>query len=373
MSVEEPGVPLDLATRLWTVLVKLLESDPGDESIDVADDLAETGSNAVHGALNSTRGEAFDAIIRLMLWLRSADASALHHQLRTLLETLLDANTNLLIRAAIGVNLLYLVNLDKPWLVEHLDRILPQGEDQVEPWCAAWCGYLSRWRPSHETFDGLRDQYRLAIQRLIPTATEHSRAAEAIAHHLMNEYWSGLVTLDDPLITDFFSVAPGRIRGRALWYVLHGVDEAGAALPNDVHERITALLTWRVAAAAGQEDRSDELSWFGFFFTLGRFDEDWSVETLQAVLRLGVRVEHHEIVERLAVYSRTNPDLAFDCFRRLIALDEHRFLIDEESGREIVRNALASTASRAAAEAFVNSLGSEGQFQFADLLGRQME
>jgi hypothetical protein len=68
------------------------------------------------------------------------------------------------------------------------------------------------------------------------------------------------------------------------------------------------------------------------------------------------------------VYSRTKPDLAFDYFRRLIVLDEHRFLIDKESGREIVRNALASTGSREAARAFVNSLGSEGQFQFADLL-----
>lgn len=184
----------------------------------------------------------------------------------------------------------------------------------------------------------------------------------------MDEYWSGFVALDDPLITRFFSVAPGRTRGRALWYVLRGVDDAGAGLPNDVRERVTALLTWRVAASAQQEDRADELSWFGFFFALGRFDEDWSVKTLQSVLKLGVRVEHHEIVERLAVYSRTKPDLAFDCFRRLIVLDEHRFLIDEESGREIVRSALASTSCREAARAFVNSLGSEGQFQFADLL-----
>ena len=105
-----------------------------------------------------------------------------------------------------------------------------------------------------------------------------------------------------------------------------------------------------MAAAAGQEDRADELSWFGYFFALGRFDDDWSVETLQSVLRLGIRVEHPEIVERL------------------IALDEHRLLIEEESGREIVRSALQSQTSNEAARAFVNSLGSEGQFQFADLL-----
>jgi hypothetical protein len=182
----------------------------------------------------------------------------------------------------------------------------------------------------------------------------------------MDEYWSGCITLADPLVTQFFSVAPGRMRGRALWYVLHGIDDAGAALPNDVRERIAALLTWRVAVSAQQEDRADELSWFGYFFALGRFDEDWSVETLQAVLKLGVRVEHHEIVERLAVYSRMKPDLAFDCFRRLIVLDEHRFLIDEESGREIVRNALASAGS-GPARTFVNSLSLKGSL-VADLL-----
>lgn len=367
-SVEEPAVPRELATRLWAVLVKLLERDPGDEVVDVANDLAETGSNAVTQAFNSMRGDAFDAAIRLVLWLRSADASALHDEFQALLESQLDANASLVIRATIGKNLLYLADLDDPWYVDHLGRLLPRADDQVVPWCATWSGYLSRWRPSREEFDRLREHYSLAIQRLVPTATEHSHVAQAVAHHLMDEYWSGFVTLDDPLITQFFSVAPGRVRGRALWYILRGVDDVGAALPNDVRGRITALLTWRVAAAAGQEDRADELSWFGYFFALGRFDENWSVETLQSVLRLGIRVEHHEIVERLAVYSKTKPVLAFDCFQRLIALDEHRFLVDEESGREIVRNALQSPTSSEAARAFVNSLGSEGQFQFADLL-----
>ena len=368
LSVEEPAVPREWAARLWAVLVKLLERDPGDETVDVADDLAKTGSNAVTQTLNSTRGDAFDAAIRLVLWLRSTDASVLQDELRALLVSPLDADASLVIRAALGKNLLYLADLDEPWYVDHLDALLPRADDQVVPWCVTWSGYLSRWRPGREEFERLREHYGLAIQRLVPTATEHSHAAQAVAHHLMDEYWSGFVTLDDPLITQFFSVTPGRVRGRALWYVLHGVDDAGAALPNDVRERITALLTWRVAAAVDQEDRADELSWFGYFFALGRFDEDWSVETLQSVLRLGIRVEHHEIVERLSIYSRTKPDLAFDCFQRLIALDEHRFLIDEESGREIVRNALQSPTSSEAARAFVNSLGSEGQFQFADLL-----
>ncbi|MEA2328610.1 MAG: hypothetical protein QOE68_3569 [Thermoanaerobaculia bacterium] len=368
LSLEEPVMPRELATRLWTVLVRLLERDPGDESVDVTGDLAKSGNNAVTQAFNSTRGDAFDAAIRLVLWLRRTDASVLHSELRMILESLLDANVSLVTRAALGKNLLHLADLDEQWYDDHLDRLLPRADDQVLAWCAAWSGYLSRWYPSRETFESLREHYSLAVQRLVPTATEQSLAAQAIARHLMDEYWSGFVTLDDPLITRFFSVAPGRTRGRALWYVLRGVDDAGAALPNDVRERVTALLTWRVAASAQQEDRADELLWFGFFFALGRFDEDWSVKTLQSVLKLGVRVEHHEIVERLAVYSRTKPDLAFDCFRRLIVLDEHRFLIDEDSGREIVRNALSSTASRETARAFVNSLGSEGQFQFADLL-----
>lgn len=368
LSREEPIVPRELATPLWTILVRVLEHDPGDESVDVTDDPAKTGRNAVTQAMNSTRGNAFEAAIRLVLWLRKTDASALRDELRTLLESLLKADASLVIRAALGKNLLHLSDLDQRWYNESLERLLPRADDQVLSWCVAWSGYLSRWRPSRETFEGLREHYRLAIQRLLPTATEHSPSAQAIAQHLMDEYWSGFMTLDDPLITHFFTVARGPTRGRALWYVLHGVDEAGASLSNDVHQRIKALLTWRVARASEQDDRADELSWFGFFFVLGRFDEDWSVETLQAVLKLGVRVEHHEIIERLATYSRTRPDLAFDCFRRLTVLDEHRFLIDEESGREIVSNALASAGSQEAARAFVNSLGSEGHFQFTDLL-----
>ena len=237
LSVEGPDVPRELATRLWAVLVKLLERDPGDETVDVVNDLAKTGSNAVTQALNSTRGDAFDAAIRLVLWLRSTDRSALRDELRALLESHLDPNASLVVRAAIGKNLLYLADLDEPWYVDHLDCVLPRADDQVVPWCATWSGYLTRWRPARDEFERLRKHYGLAIQRLVPTATEHSHAAQAVAQHLMAEYWSGFVTVDDPLITEFFSLAPGRVRGQALWYVLHGVHDVGAALPNDVRER----------------------------------------------------------------------------------------------------------------------------------------
>jgi hypothetical protein len=53
LSVEEPAVPRELATRLWTVLVRLLVCDRGDESIDVTDDLAKTATQS--RVMNSTR------------------------------------------------------------------------------------------------------------------------------------------------------------------------------------------------------------------------------------------------------------------------------------------------------------------------------
>lgn len=368
LSVDEPAVPSGLATRIWAVLVKLLANDPGDETVEVTNDLTKTGSKAAAQAFDSTRGDALDAAIRLVLWLHTTNTSALKDELRALLESLLTANASLVIRAAIGKNLLYVADVDESWYIDSLDRLLPSENDQVLPWCATWSGYLSCWRPGTAEFKRLRKHYHLAIQRLAPTATEHSHVAQVLAQHLMDQYWLGSIPLDDCLITEFFLVAPGRIRGQALWNILHKVDAAGAALPIDIGERIKALLTWRVAAAADQEERAHELSWCGYFFALRSFDEDWSVTTLQSVLQLGVRVEHREIVERLAVYSRTKPDLAFDCFQRMVKLDEHRFIADEESGREIVTNALASGGSREAALAFVNTLGSEGQFQFADLL-----
>lgn len=160
---------------------KRLERDPGDESIDVTGDLAKTGNSAVTQAFNSTPGDAFDAAIRLVLWLRRTDASVLHSELRMILESLLDANASLVIRAALGKNLLHLADLDERWYEDHLGRLRPRADDQVLAWCAAWSGYLSRLYPSRETLEGLREHYGLAIQRLVPMATEHSLAAQAIA------------------------------------------------------------------------------------------------------------------------------------------------------------------------------------------------
>jgi hypothetical protein len=82
-----------------------------------------------------------------------------------------------------------------------------------------------------------------AVPRRVATASEHFFVTD-VAHHVVDEFWSGFIMLDDPLITDFFAVASGRMRRHALWYVLHGVSDAGAA-PNDVRDRIATLLTWR--------------------------------------------------------------------------------------------------------------------------------
>lgn len=369
LNVSEPTIPRELVPRLWTVLTKLLDRDAGDEAVDIADSLAKTGSNAGHAGRKLRARRCGRRGLSARPWMRRTDASALQLEARTLFDAIVTADGSLVLHAALGKNLLYFLDIDETWLKANIDRVLPRDENQTLAWCAAWSGFLSEFRPSREEFEILRDHYDLAIRRLIAEQQDDSFVAQRIGQHLMDEYWSGLVTLDDPLITDFFQMAPGRIRGHALWYVLRGVDDIGAALPNDVRDRVAALWTWRVVAAENQPDRSEELSWYGYFFALGRFDEEWSVQTLLAVLRLGVRLEHHEIVERLAVYSGTEPDVAFECFRRLIALDQHRFLVDEESGRVIVRNALQSPKSQEEARAFVHSLGSEGQLQFADLLG----
>lgn len=369
LAPDEPAIPRDLAHRLWSVLTSLLRTDDGNETVEISPSLTTTASEALMQASRATRGDALDALCHALLWMRRTDTSALQTEAITELSALLDSDPTLVIRAALGKNLLYLLEIDEAWFRTSLDRLLPRSDEDMPAWACAWSGFLSRWRPSADTFNLLREHYSLSIPRLLAGGPADSFITQKIAHHLMNEYWSGLLTLEDPLIVEFFRNAPGRLRGHALWYVLRGVDDFGAVLPHNVRDRIVALWSWRVAAAADQEDRADELSWYGFFFALGQFDDDWSVATLNTILKLGVALDHHGMTRRLAAYAASNADLAFECFQRLISLDERRLLVDEDSAREIVRHALQSPNSRENARAFVNRLASEGQFQFADLVG----
>jgi hypothetical protein len=51
-----------------------------------------------------------------------------------------------------------------------------------------------------------------------------SIAADGVAQHLAALYWFGTISVDDPLLIEFFAHAPGKLRGRLQWMIAAHLD-----------------------------------------------------------------------------------------------------------------------------------------------------
>lgn len=275
-------------------------------------------------ALNTVRGTAFDAAARCVLWLRdilqAGEAAKVRDEFVLIADRLLAAQRPTL-HAAFGRAFGWLLEIDKEWTERSIADILPSSREREGLWEAAFAGVVGSWHSSPSILKLLREAYVHAVDRIRDDpAFAASATADAVATHLVTLYWRGDINLDDPMLNAFFEHAPGKLRGRVFWVLAHNVDVRKGVVDAEVHQRP------------------------------------------------GVKMNNHHLIERLAEVAASAPELAFSCYALLIQQDRReRFLVNEESGRDILRAALSSPSASAARD-LIHSLASEGVLNFRDLL-----
>ena len=303
-------------------------------------------------ALNSVRPRALDAAVQYGIWIYRRHSDDSFREVTELLDEHLDPTTDpsVAVRSVLGSQFSNLMALDGTWASQAADRIFPAKETYRPLWGAAWDAYLWRGLQNKPTWLALRDQYALAVTRVVPNADDRRQQSRdhALANHLTSLYWAGELPLEEGLMAEFLAIADDETRRQALESIGRGLAQEGPELEPAVMNRLFALWDSRVEAA--RSTPSTELSAFGWWFCSTRLPAESRIKGVKDALAFSGSVEPaHMVLDQLATLSSEEPRRAADL---LAAMVEHesdgwRLSIWDDSATKVIRAAFASSDSEA--------------------------
>lgn len=341
-ALTDEGFPQEQEAVLWAILTELLE-DPSPTPTEDAD------GEPLTIAINSTRGDAMSAVIRLgirqMERLRQQKPSASLDELpelRGVLESRLDPTQepSRAVRAIYVRHLPSLYWLDRAWLSRHVAAIFPMTDPQM--WTAAWETYV-RWTAFHRgVVEMLADHYERAVDDLLanPSLPATSGAAlwgraltderEHFAEHMYLAAWLALPKLSTA-VRRYLAGAPEADRA-------HGILHLGQLLHDQQHgqdlrdDRAGMERIWRERLDAAVKGDA-EMKAFGYWFDSGMFNDANGLQLLSDTLRKanGSIEDIRGILEALEPLASSEPAATLDVIELLAAdpADELRWSVEQ--------------------------------------------
>jgi hypothetical protein len=377
-------VEFSLRERVWQILAPLTEDiDPVPKYEEIDRDRPE---RPLEIAINSTRGEALEAVFHYAFWIRRnlkeqeketpRQSLDIMPEVREVLEKHLTQDPSLTIRSLYGFWFPWITSLDPGWAKEKVSLIFPAEESQKPFFDASWAAYIMYHSPHPEALKFLRQRYALAIERMGEPKNEGAaRALEGrLGEHLLLLYGMKAIDLEDPLLSRFFEKASPSLQKRTLEFIGKSVWNKKEIIPPETLERFKRLWEWYMELAEhNPQEHQEGLSAFGWWFISGKFDDKWAVDNLSRVLDIAKEVEAAErVIQRLAEFTEQMPLECVRCLRKIVEgkLKGWEILFAKDSIRHLLSQALKSEDSEAAQEArkLVSYLCSWGYTEFRELL-----
>lgn len=383
----QSSIPISLRQRVWDIL-KPLTDDP-DPTPEYEQRYGGSNMDPATLSINTTRGEAMHTVIRYALWVRRhmeketdkdrvARGFSEMPEVREVLDAHLDParEPSLAIRAVYGQWFPWLVLLDPEWARAQMSRIFPQDPESTAFFEAAWNTYIVFCHPYDNVWEILRPFYRMAVNRI---GVRHNTTRwladpdEKLAEHLMAFYRRGKLSLDDPLLVDFWKKAPDDLRAHALMFVGQSLKHTEGDISEETLKRLVNLWENRLGQAPKSQPPGEfekEVAAFGWWFVSEKFNADWSLEQLSASLQTARKIEPVDMVlEQLAKAAQTHPLKSVECLR--IIVEAYKEGWELHAGRDNIRQTLhlglGSPNARQEAERVVQYLCSIGFLDFEDL------
>jgi hypothetical protein len=384
-------IPVSFRKLVWTIIEQLTD-DPNPTS---AEERTKDGTpidDAYSLSINTVRGEAMNAVIEYALWtyrileqtVEGKESLKSGFSVMPEVKKVLDKHLDPAVDPAVAVRAVYgrffpwLLLMDSAWVTASLDKILPPGKFDDLLYHAAWQSYIFYVSAYDTPLPVLRERYREAIQNLGKVRDGHrANQDEKLTQHLMAYYSRGLLALTDDMFIEFWDKAEPKLRQYALENIGHIISSDDVVLPVDVLARLKALWDQRLAvakAAKGKANHSGEMMAFGWWFSSGKFDTQWSCQQYLAALDIGEsRTDSDYFVsKRLADVVKTFPVEAIKILKKLVLGDRQTWLIyrNDEEVSSIIREALHAPDAEAQKEAkdLVNRLVANGHVEFKNLL-----
>ena len=263
-----------------------------------------------------------------------------------------------------------------------MPRIFPTEEQYLPYRRVAWDAYLLFCPAYDNVLASLEAEYVRAVREL-PTREPKKKQAhnvrQHLAEHLMAYYWRGKLTIDNPLLTEFFRLAADNLRGHAIDSVgrwLASRPETAATIEDDVLTRLRSVWEWRLRVAQDSEDVKlcqDELSRFGWWFASRKFDESWSLGQLRTVLERVKSIKpEFKVAETLEAIAPRFPFECVQCARLMAQTDREGWEVygNEKHFKAIITAAMTSgnVDARVAADGLIQYMVGRGNFEYRALL-----
>ena len=376
-------IPFSCRETVWRTIEPI--TDDPDPTVEAE---ARYGGDPLTYSINTTRGHAMYAAVGFGIWVRrhlEKTGQAWRGldeipSLRKVLNAHLEPQEHsLAIRSVYGRRFSWLGRIDQAWLHENVERIFPLSNDKRGHFNAAWDAYVvSNW-PTKDGFKVLDKAYRLAIRELSEPNEERRKFSDPnqwLAFHMMLVYGRGEIELDHNLLGEFFEKAPDAVRAEAMAFVGRSLKEQPQQESEAIRRLFVKLWERRLAHAqqGGRVDQCEaELAAFGWWFASGKFENDWAMAQLIAVLRLVNKAAPDRLVmDRLVETAAPMPEQTVECLGLMIEgnQDYWKFHSWRDEIRKILRTAIQSgnLTARDKAIELVNRLGAMGHIEYRDLL-----
>jgi len=389
------SIPCELREFVWKILEPLThDPDPSPEDENKRE---EHSDDAYTSAINCTRGEAMNAVVEYALWVyrciekqlngkeKTKTGFDLMPEVKAVLEWHLNPQNDpsVAVRSIYGRFFPWLLLIDRQWILNHLDEILPPGEFESRLYMAAWNTLMLYVPVYNDPFDILRDRYREAITHLGKVDKSKRRFTdrdERLAEHLMLQYGRGKIELSDNLLTNFWQIANDELRGHALDFIGRSLKNEERDFDQNILNRMKDLWESRLTEAKSAQNKSNyeqEMSAFGWWFASGRFEDKWSCEQYLEALDIGRKTQSDYFVsQRLVELVRTLPFEAIQILSKLILVDQPGWIVlgNKTEINTIITTALNSPEANArnAATELINRLVARGYTEFGVLLAKSV-
>lgn len=317
----EVQVPLASRVALIGLLRKLCTQS--DYRLDHGFKVLLNRDSQVNEAINNTRGRALESLINFGYWLRRHKVEGPFAEMREILGGRLADDSNIPLSlpesSILGLHFIQIWDLDKEWALSVKTRIFPQKKFIV--WMEAFKAFISFSHPFLPAFEILRDDFRLALDKLVNFDEEKDKERdfiESLSQHLFTYFLWGVYSLEGP--DSLLGVFYGKTESRREYWA-HLFDHVGRTLRNtnpklnqNLHERILAFFEWRL-----QKAEPTELQEFTFWLEAPCLDAEWRLDAFLQILAISQRddtnlsIELDALNELLQIY----PAKVVECLAKI--------------------------------------------------------
>ena len=187
----------------------------------------------------------------------------------------------------------WLLLLDKKWAIRNSDKIFPLEINKITYWKSAWQGYINFRSPYNNVLKYLNKSYLYAINQTHNYDEDDDRnfpenSFKHLVEHLLIYYWRRKLDLSkNGTIAKFFQLAPQKLRAFAIRFAGFSLRDNPGPVEDKFIKPIEELWEWRIINFENSDTRNeyyDELANFGYWFSSGKLDSDWSLNQLEYVI-----------------------------------------------------------------------------------------